>query len=86
MISRFFYFVLSLSYMWQGASDFDADGDGHDREFEGEPGRDCDDTTDRISPSADDDWYDGVDQDCDDANDFDPALHPQRPMQGLRPR
>jgi hypothetical protein len=52
-----------------GASDFDADSDGHDSDEHG--GRDCNDTTDRISPSADDDWYDGVDQDCDGANDFD---------------
>ena len=32
---------------------------------------DCDDTTDVVSPSATEVWYDGVDQNCDGLSDFD---------------
>ncbi len=35
------------------------------------PGNDCDDTAPRVSPRQPDTWYDGVDQDCDGADDYD---------------
>ncbi len=45
------------------ASDYDADGDGHDSDdYDGD---DCDDADATISPSADEIWDDGIDQDCD---------------------
>ncbi|MEL6345496.1 MAG: putative metal-binding motif-containing protein [Myxococcota bacterium] len=34
-------------------------------------GTDCDDTNPDIFPGAEDDWYDGVDTDCDGTDDFD---------------
>jgi hypothetical protein len=43
----------------------DADGDGYNV-FE-----DCDDTDPSINPAASEIWYDGVDQDCDGASDYD---------------
>ena len=50
-------------------ADFDQDGDGHMHLLYG--GDDCDDTDPDISPSADEVWYDGVDQNCDGKNDHD---------------
>ncbi|MBN2801334.1 MAG: right-handed parallel beta-helix repeat-containing protein, partial [Deltaproteobacteria bacterium] len=47
----------------------DLDGDGYLDETCG--GDDCDDGDDTVSPGADEQWYDGVDQDCDGASDFD---------------
>ncbi len=47
--------------------DDDGDGYGSDR-FSGD---DCDDDDPTVHPGADDAWYDGVDQDCDGASDFD---------------
>ncbi|MEL6342262.1 MAG: MopE-related protein [Myxococcota bacterium] len=48
----------------------DADGDGFaDDTIPG--GDDCDDTDPTINPGAEDVWYDGIDQNCDGANDFD---------------
>jgi len=44
----------------------DVDGDGYSTE-EG----DCDDSNEAIHPAADEIWYDGVDQNCDGADDFD---------------
>ena len=44
---------------------FDVDQDG----FSGCDG-DCDDSDETIHPEAVDSWYDGVDQNCDDANDY----------------
>jgi MYXO-CTERM domain-containing protein len=52
-----------------GASDFDADGDGYDSDGYG--GNDCDDDDASIHPEAVDAWYDGVDANCDGASDFD---------------
>jgi hypothetical protein len=43
----------------------DCDGDGFDR------WDDCDDEDDEIYPGAAEVWYDGVDQDCDGASDYD---------------
>jgi hypothetical protein len=45
---------------------FDHDGDG----YTGEEG-DCDDLDPTVNPGAADTWYDGVDQDCDGADDYD---------------
>ncbi len=52
-----------------GASDYDADLDGHDSDAWG--GTDCDDTDADIHPDMAETWYDGVDSDCDEASDFD---------------
>jgi len=52
-----------------GASDYDADGDG----FEGgsSVSLDCDDEDAEISPDAPETWYDGVDEDCSGGSDYD---------------
>jgi hypothetical protein len=47
----------------------DADGDGDNASAYG--GDDCDDGDAAINVSASETWYDGVDQDCDGANDYD---------------
>ncbi len=52
-----------------GASDYDADGDGQDADTWG--GDDCDDTDPAIWRGAAEVWYDGVDQDCAGDDDFD---------------
>ena len=44
-------------------SDYDADGDGFDSDQHG--GTDCDDTDATISPAANDDTLDGIDNNCD---------------------
>jgi hypothetical protein len=46
-----------------GASDFDADGDGHDRDLEG--GGDCDDDDPAVHPGVPEQCEDGIDNDCD---------------------
>ena len=52
-----------------GASDYDADGDGYDSDGYG--GADCDDDDSSVHPNAADTWYDGVDSDCGGENDYD---------------
>jgi len=64
-----------------GADDYDQDGDGHPHESVNsdpdtglhvpEEDLDCNDEAVGINPSADEVWYDGVDQDCDGADDYD---------------
>jgi len=57
-----------------GASDHDYDGDGYDAEdYSGSTGDllDCDDEDATINPGVTDIWYDGIDSDCDGANDMD---------------
>jgi hypothetical protein len=67
----------------RGNDDYDQDGDGYvPAEFVGLttlkvkgsgtlPGGDCDDQDPTVSPEAKDEWYDGVDQDCDGRDDYD---------------
>ena len=57
------------------ADDFDQDGDGYQTiTYNDEPsagGGDCQDNNSTMYPGADDEWYDGIDSDCDGSNDWD---------------
>jgi hypothetical protein len=50
------------------ADELDADGDGYTGCVD-----DCDDTDADVNPAADEDWYDGIDSDCDGLDDPDPC-------------
>jgi hypothetical protein len=52
-----------------GASDYDADGDGDDADAYS--GTDCDDADATVHPGAAETWYDTVDSDCAGDSDFD---------------
>jgi hypothetical protein len=53
-------------------TDVDDDGYGDDSPSWGvDAGNDCDDTVFAVNAFATETWYDGVDQDCDGANDYD---------------
>jgi len=58
-----------------GWSDYDSDGDGfdsaNDADLDGNYGDDCDDEDFDINIDAEEMWYDGVDQNCDEWSDYD---------------
>ena len=58
-----------------GADDYDQDGDGYQTYvYNDEPsalGGDCQDANPDMHPGARDDWYDGIDSDCDGTDDYD---------------
>jgi len=58
-----------------GGDDYDQDGDGFCSRDDGGScpieKDDCNDLQPLINPDADDIWYDGIDSDCDGANDYD---------------
>ena len=58
-----------------GADDYDQDGDGYQTlVWNTDPktgGGDCQDANADINPGAADTWYDGIDSNCDDVNDYD---------------
>ena len=58
-----------------GADDYDQDRDGHASadhpDAQGLVGDDCDDADRATAPGAPDAWYDGIDSNCDGADDYD---------------
>jgi hypothetical protein len=58
-----------------GNNDYDQDGDGFTSDSEpdssGELGQDCNDQESNIYPDADDEWYDGIDSNCLEDDDYD---------------
>ena len=64
---RRFSLLISLAITSGGCASIlqDADGDGFGVET------DCDDTNVTINPDAEEIWYDGIDQNCDQADDYD---------------
>lgn len=61
--------VPTLTVPLSGTVNQDQDGDGFTAAEAG--GTDCDDLDAEIKPGATETWYDGVDQNCDGASDFD---------------
>jgi hypothetical protein len=59
----------SMDVTVRGTVVTDSDTDGFDSESAG--GTDCDDSNAEVYPGADDEWYDGVDGNCDGADDYD---------------
>ena len=57
------------------ANEYDQDGDGYETDVYNDDaedgGGDCQDANDEINPAAEDVWYDGIDSDCDGAEDYD---------------
>ena len=62
--------AISLEVIASG--DDDSDGDGYTHEDS--DGDDCNDRNAYVHPGAEEIWYDGIDQDCDDGSDFDADL------------
>ena len=69
---------LGLLVLWMGGCTWISEGDLDarrgllDDDQDGYmAGEDCDDTNAAISPGAEEVWYDGIDQDCDGADDYD---------------